>query len=106
MIGEAKLVTKWLKQLKRTNVIFIYLSIPIAETVSRMTGRKEYFKGKFSKRPDDNGKALKNRIAYYKVNIAEVVDYFRTQYPFSKISTIGTIPEARKRLIEILRKYE
>ena len=65
MIGEAKLVTKWLKQLKRTNVIFIYLSIPIAETVSRMTGRKEYFKGKFSKRPDDNGKALKNRIAYY-----------------------------------------
>jgi adenylate kinase family enzyme len=98
MIGEAKLVAKWLKQEKRVNVLFIYLFIPLKETMRRMTGRKTYFEGKFSKRPDDNNKALKNRIAYYKKNITEVVAYFRKLYPFVKISTMGSISEARKRI--------
>jgi adenylate kinase family enzyme len=106
MLGEAKLVAKWLKQEKRERVLFIYLSIPIAETVRRMTSRKTYFRGKFSKRPDDNNHALKNRIAYYKKNITEVVAYFKNHYPFIKISTMGTIPEARKRLAEHLKIYK
>ena len=106
MIGEAKLVTKWLRQEKRTNVLFIYLSIPKEEIILRMTGRKEYFKGKFSKRPDDNDKALKNRIAYYKKNIAEVVSYFKQHYPFIKISTVGSIAEAKLRILTSLKKYE
>jgi adenylate kinase len=98
MIGEAKLVNKWLKQEKRQRILFIYLSIPPQEIIKRMTSRKTYFKGKFSKRPDDNNKALKNRISYYNKNISEVVSYFKKLYPFAKISTIGTIAEARKRL--------
>ncbi len=103
MLGEAKLVAKWLKQEKRQNTIFIYLTIPLKETIKRMTGRKEYFKGKFSKRPDDNDKALKNRIAYYKTNISEVVTFFKTQYKFKKISSLGTIVEARKKLLGYLK---
>jgi adenylate kinase family enzyme len=71
-----------------------------------MTGRKTYFRGKFSKRPDDNNKALKNRIAYYQKNIKHVVAYFKKLYPFIKISTMGTIPEARKRLIKKLEKFD
>lgn len=106
MIGEAKLVVKWLKQEKRIKVLFVYLSIPLEEIMKRMTGRKEYFKGKFSKRPDDNDKALKNRVAYYKKNITEVVAFFKKHYPFIKISTIGSIPEAKKRLMQKLSKYE
>ncbi|MFA5990754.1 MAG: nucleoside monophosphate kinase [Candidatus Doudnabacteria bacterium] len=106
MIGEAKLVAKWLKEEQRTNILFIYLTIPLKETIKRMTGRKEYFKGKFSKRPDDNDKALKNRIAYYQENIAEVVAYFKKYFPYAKISTQGTILEAKKRLLKVLDKYE
>jgi adenylate kinase family enzyme len=102
MLGEAKLVAKWLKREKRDEVLFLYLSIPLKETMRRMTGRKTYFRGKFSKRPDDNNQALKNRVAYYKKNITEVVTYFKKLYPFAKISTIGTIPEARKRLTKKL----
>ena len=105
MLGEAKLVSKWLKNEKRGNIIFIYLSVPLSETIKRMTGRKTYFKGKFSKRPDDNNKALKNRIAYYKKNISEVVKYFKKLYPFINISTLGNIPIARKRLLTRLNKY-
>ncbi len=99
MLGEAKLVNKWLKQQARSRVLFVYLSIPLNEIIKRMTARKTYFKGKFSKRPDDNNRALKNRLAYYKKNITAVVNFFKKQYPFVKISTLGTIPEARKRIM-------
>jgi adenylate kinase family enzyme len=106
MLGEAKLVAKWLKKEKRTHVLFVYLSIPLQETIRRMTSRKTYFKGKFSKRPDDNNRALKNRLAYYKKNISEVVKFFKQHYPFLKISTFGTIPTAKKRLLDIINLYE
>jgi adenylate kinase len=106
MLGEAKLVTKWLEQEKRDRVLFVYLSIPLKETIRRMTARKTYFKGKFSKRPDDNNKALKNRLAYYKKNISEVVGFFKKHYPFIKISTLGTIPEAKIRLFNKIEIYE
>ena len=106
MLGEAKLVAKWLKAEKRPRVLFVYLSIPLKETIQRMTGRKSYFKGKFSKRPDDNKKALRNRLGYYKKNIAPVTNYFKKHYPFIQISTLGTIPEARARLLKLLQKYE
>jgi adenylate kinase family enzyme len=106
MLGEAKLVAKWLKEEKRDNVIFVYLSIPVSETIRRMTGRKTYFHGKFSKRPDDNNKALKNRLNYYKVNIKQVITFFKKHYPFMKISTLGTIPQAKKRLVSKLQRYE
>ena len=105
MLGEAKLVAKWLKQEKRERVLFIYLSIPISETIQRMTSRKTYFRGKFSKRPDDNKRALKNRISYYKKNITEVVAFFKKHYPFIKISTMGTITDARNRINKNLEKY-
>jgi adenylate kinase family enzyme len=105
MIGEAKLVAKWLGQEKRENVLFIYLSIPLKETMRRMTSRQAYFRGKFSKRPDDNDMALKNRIAYYKKNISEVVAYFKKLYPYLKISTMGSVAEARKRINKNLDNY-
>src|SRR3989344_1148940 len=106
MLGEAKLVSKWLKQEKREKILFVYLSIPLKETIRRMTSRKSYFRGKFSKRPDDNNKALKNRIDYYKLNISQVVKFFKKLYPFVKISTIGSITAAKNRLIDKIRIYE
>ncbi len=105
MLGEAKLVAKWLKAEKRQNVLFIYLAIPLKETLRRMTTRKTYFKGKFSTRPDDNNKALKNRINYYKLNISQVIKYFKKLYPNFSLSTLGSIPEARKRLNNQLKYY-
>ncbi len=106
MLGEAKLVAKWLRAEKRRRVLFIYLTIPPKETIHRMTSRKTYFKGKFSKRPDDNNKALRNRIRYYQKNIKQVVKFFKKRYAFIKISTHGAIPAARKRLLTKLEDYE
>lgn len=106
MLGEAKLVAKWLKQKKRQRILFVYLSIPLKETIRRMTARKSYFKGKFSKRPDDNQRALKNRLDYYRVNIKQVMTHFKKLYPFIKISTVGSIKHARQRLIKKIDNYE
>ncbi|HVY67444.1 MAG TPA: nucleoside monophosphate kinase [Patescibacteria group bacterium] len=106
MLGEARLVAKWLKAERRDRILFIYLSIPLKETIRRMTSRKGYFRGKFSKRPDDNDRALKNRIRYYQTNIKQVVAYFKRLYPYKKISSLGTIVQARRVLLEHLKRYE
>ncbi|MBL8030085.1 MAG: nucleoside monophosphate kinase [Candidatus Doudnabacteria bacterium] len=102
MIGEAKLVTKWLKAEGRSNPLVIYMSIPMAETIKRMTQRKEDFKGKFSKRADDDKKALENRVKYYRENISEVVKYFKTIYSYKKISSNAPVPRVRKVLVKII----
>lgn len=106
MLGEAKLVAKWLKSEKRHKVIFIYLAIPLKETIRRMTSRTTYFQGKFSKRPDDNNQALNNRITYYKKNISQVVRFFKKLYPTIQISTLGNIAMARNRILKHLSKYD
>lgn len=106
MLGEAKLVYKWLKQQHRKDPIVIYLSVPVSETMRRMSDRKEYFRGKFSKRADDNDKALKNRIAYYRKNISEVINFFQTKYKFKKISGLGSREEVSKKIMEFLLTNE
>jgi adenylate kinase len=105
MIGEAKLVAKWLKQEKRNNPLVVYMSIPMKETVRRMTERKEDFQGKFSKRADDDIKALQNRVKYYRENITEVVKYFKKIYRFKKISSNAPVPKVRKILVGLITDY-
>lgn len=106
MVGEAKLVHKWLKQQKRQDPVVVYLYIPMHETVKRMRHREEYFKGKFSKRADDNVRALKNRVAYYRHNIREVVKFFKTQYQYKKISSVGSKKQVHDRLMKYLKSVD
>lgn len=103
MLGEAKLVNKLLGLEDRVKPIVIYLSIPLEETVIRMHDRKGYFSGKFGKRADDTDTALKNRVKYYRTNIAQVTEFFKTQYMFKKVSGLGTKEEVNKRLLATIR---
>jgi adenylate kinase family enzyme len=106
MLGEAKLVAKWLKAENRNKPLVVYLTIPMIETVRRMTERKQDFQGKFSKRSDDNRVALKERVKYYRKNIAEVVNFFKKLYKFKKISSNAPIPKVRKVLVKLITDYE
>lgn len=106
MIGEAKLVSKWLKNEKRGNPLVVYMSIPMKETIRRMTERQEDFKGKFSKRADDDKKALQNRVKYYRKNISDVVKYFKTIYKFKKISSNAPVPVVRKILVKLILEHQ
>ncbi len=106
MAGEAKLVWKLLKAERRRGPVVIYLSIPLNETIQRMSNRQEYFKGKFSKRTDDTNEALKNRVNYYRKNIAQVVDFFYRRYPFKKISGVGSVAGVQRRILAAIKELE
>ncbi len=105
MLGEAKLASRLIKEQKRSAPIVIYLSIPLEETVKRMHNRKGYFDGKFGKRADDSDTALKNRVKYYRVNIAQVVEFFSSRYEYHKISGLGTPAQVRQRFKLLLDKF-
>jgi adenylate kinase family enzyme len=106
MLGEAKLIAKWMKQQGRRDPIVLYLSIPLEETVKRISGRGEYFEGKFSSRRDDNHEALRNRARYYRKNISQVVDFFNSKYPYRKISSMGAKNVVQARIMKAIRELE
>lgn len=105
MLGEAKIVAKLLKAAGRQDPLVIYLSVPIEETVRRMKIRTGYFDGKFGKRADDTEQALKNRVRYYRTNIAQVIEFFRSRYSYHKISGIGSEREVTERIDTIMNKH-
>jgi adenylate kinase len=98
MLQEARLVAKLLKQQRRLDPLVLYVSIPIEETIKRMCDRKHYFQGKFSTRADDTVVALKNRVKYYRHNIAQVVAFFESKYQFKKINGLGTVAQVHRRI--------
>lgn len=106
MLGEAQLVSNLLKEQGRSNPIVIYLSIPKDETVKRMTARAGYDQGKFGKRADDSIAALKNRVAYYRKNVSQVIDFFSKKYIYKKISGLGNKTEVRDRINEVLAQWQ
>jgi len=105
MISEARLVSKWLKERGRGPVYVIYLSIPDREIFKRMQDRREYFKGKFSKRPDDNPKAMQLRIKYFRTDIKKVLNFFEKTYPFKKISGLGTKAEVHAKIVKAINEF-
>jgi adenylate kinase len=107
MIGEAKLVHKWMNQVARNDgtVLVLYLNVPKKEIERRMLGRIEYFDGKYSKRADDNKQALKNRIKYYRDNISEVIKFFKSKYKYKLINGLGTEEEVFKRIEKAIHEF-
>lgn len=101
MLGEAKLLSKLLKETKRSKPLVIYLQIPLDESIKRMRSRTEYAK----KRADDNRQALKNRVKYYHKNIRAVMDYFGTVYTLSHIDGTGSQEQVRKRIHKAIDFY-
>lgn len=106
MIGEARLAAKWLREAGRRDPLVIYLSISEAETLRRAAKRLVRGRGgKLVRREDDSGQALVNRRRYYREQVSQVVDFFRDQYVFKKISGMGTEAEVYKRIVAAIKKY-
>jgi len=105
MIGEAKLVNKYLKDTHRTNPLVIYLKIPHNEILKRVLNRKGYGDTKFKTRLHDTKEGLKNRARYYRINIKEVTEYFSSMYPLIEIDGLGTRTEVRKRIQKAIDFY-
>ncbi len=103
-ISEAKLVAGLLKKTDRSDPLFIYLYIPFAEIVKRARLRVEKVNGRLTKRPDDSPEAMKNRMKYYRTDIARVIKFFNSQYKHKKISGLGSRQEVKKRIADYLSK--
>ncbi len=105
MIGEAKLISKYLKETKRSKPLVLYISIPNEEIIKRTHLRKGYSNTKFNRRSDDTISALKNRAKYYRKNIAEVVKFFKSNYTFATINGLGDRVTVRKRIQKAIDFY-
>jgi adenylate kinase family enzyme len=102
MIGEARLVHRLLKECGRTNVIFIYISIPYSEMAKRSALRWQK-----EKRTDDLRDGMRRRwTGYYRKHIyGKIIPYFAKIYPYKKISGMGSIKEVWKRLDKEVEKF-
>jgi adenylate kinase len=105
MINEAKLVSRLLKENRRSAPLVIYLNISTAEIMRRMTKRVEKIDGKLVKRDDDTARALRNRQKYYKGQISRVVAFFGERYTVKKISGMGTEAAVGKKIEAAIKKY-
>ncbi len=105
MVGEAKLIAKYLKETNRTKPLVLYIRIPTEEVVKRIRQRKGYQNTGLNKRADDSITALRNRAKYYRKNIAEVVEFFKSTYTFANIDGMGTRTEVRKRIQKAIDFY-
>jgi adenylate kinase family enzyme len=95
MIGEARLVRKWLEETGRTkdHILVLYLKITKAEMIKRMKIRAAA-----EKRSDDTLAAIQNRIKYYKKNIFAVRDFFKKNYRYRTISSMGSIKQVERNI--------
>ncbi|MDP3057263.1 MAG: nucleoside monophosphate kinase [bacterium] len=96
MIGEAKLTLKWFRESKRGVPVVIFLKVSAREVLKRLAKRyicekckkvytlNEFPKkpcgacgGKIIKRADDTPKLIRNRLAYFREQVAKTLEFFK-----------------------------
>jgi adenylate kinase len=96
MIGEAKLAYKWFEESGREMPVVIFLNVSIREVLRRLEKRyicskcKKVYTldvlldtscsicgGKIAKRADDAPKMIRNRLAYFKTQVAQTLKFFK-----------------------------
>lgn len=97
MAGEARLLAGKLKKIGRRDPFVIYLAIPATESYRRRIKRG---------RKDDTEEAFRNRMAYYRHDVAKAIEFFKTIYAFKKISGLGTRKQVAKRIEKEISKYD
>jgi adenylate kinase len=96
MLGEAQLLSRLLRREERLDPLVIYLTVPVATTISRMSRRK---------RPDDTLQAFRNRQRYYLRNIRAAVAFYRSRYVYHKVSGAGSREQVFRRISKILDRF-
>lgn len=102
MPDEVRYASRLLKKAGRNKIISVYLTVPWKETVKRNLKRKGYLGDK--RRADDSMVALKNRYKYVQASIRKARPVYKSLYPFTVVSGIGTILEVRKRVMQAVER--
>jgi len=121
-LNEAKILEEALNWLGRQKFQVIYLNVPEKEVIRRLSLRRicpkclrEYsleFKPdlktcpvcgvKLIRREDDNPKAIRNRLSYFKKDIIPVINYFKKKGVLIEIDGVGSVEEVQQRIRKAL----
>lgn len=121
MIGEAKLTYKWFKESGRGLPLVIFLNVSIREVLKRLGKRyicakcKKVYTlgildkklcacgGEIIKRADDAPKMIRNRLAYFKTQVAQTLKFFKSKGILIEVNGEQGVEETNE---EIARKIE
>lgn len=121
MIGEAKLTLKWFQESGRSLPLVIFLNVSACEVLKRLEKRyicakcKKVYTlgildkklcvcgGEIIKRADDMPKMIRNRLAYFKTQVAQTLKFFKSKGILIKVNGEQSVEGAHE---DIVRKIE
>ena len=104
-VEEAKDLDSFLDFLgikQETYIFLIDISYDLAFT--RLLKRKTYKKGRVSKRADDNLKAIKNRMAFFKESVVPTLNYYKKQGRLINIDGEQVVGDVFKDILKAVKK--
>ncbi|MBU4339232.1 nucleoside monophosphate kinase [Patescibacteria group bacterium] len=124
MLGEAKLALKWFQESGRGIPLVIFLKVSNREVLKRLEKRyicakckkvytldappKKFCKicgGKIIKRADDTPKLIKNRLAYFKIQVAQTLKFFKKKGILIEVNGEQSVVETHKEIVRKIGDY-
>lgn len=102
MPGEVRMVSRLLKEHRRSRSICIYLTVAKKEAIRRIINRPGYF-GR-GKRVDDSLEAINNRFKYVQTSVRKARDVYKKLYPYATVSGMGTVEEVHERVLKAIER--
>jgi adenylate kinase len=123
-LEEAKILEESLNLMQRKFIV-IYLNVSEKEVIRRLLLRRicsrcgrEYSLefhpnltkcpkcgGKLVKRSDDNEKAIKHRLEYFRKDIIPVINYFKKKNLLIEVNGEGSVKEVHERIMKALENH-
>ncbi|MFH1048559.1 MAG: nucleoside monophosphate kinase [Patescibacteria group bacterium] len=124
MISEAKLTYKWFQESGRGKPLIIFLKVSTREVLKRLKKRyicskckkvytldappKKSCKicgGEIIKRADDTPKSIKNRLAYFKIQVAQTLKFFKKKGILIEVNGEQSVEEVHKEIVRKIEKF-
>lgn len=124
MIGEAKLALKWFQESGRGMPAVIFLKVSNREVLKRLEKRyicskcKKVYTldalpekpcgvcgGEVVKRADDTPKLIKNRLAYFREQVAKTLEFFKKKGILIEVNGEQNAQEVHKEIVRKIEKF-
>ncbi len=124
MFGEAKLALKWFQESGRGIPLVIFLKVSAREVLRRLKKRyicskcKKVYTlnappqkpcalcgGKIIKRADDTPKLIRNRLAYFKKQVAQTLKFFKKKGILIEVDGEQSVEEVHKEIVKKIKEY-
>lgn len=124
MLGEAKLTLKWFKESGRELPIVIFLNVSVKEVLKRLEkryicgkckkvytlntipkARCKFCGGEIVKRTDDVPKMIRNRLAYFKTQVAKTLEFFKKKGILIEVNGERSVGDVHREIVRKLEAY-